>query len=171
MFGSEEAIRTSIEYNRRCAIMIACLFCDSDTTKEEIYRKLCGLSYMGDARMAIAENPRKVENIVEGSFDKLKETYPLKEIYLHNVEGPIYYINHELLLSRISDLPEGLLEYLYDMHTDFEDIEMLRINIYEYIISKNKVESKAQILQGIKTNGVIRSIPYAFSKVKKRFSK
>lgn len=168
---SEQTIRDSISYNRKCALLLACLFSDQTTTDKEIYNKLCGLSYLGDARMTIAENPRKVENIVEGSFDKLKETYPLKEIYLHNVEGPIYYINHELLLSRISDLPEGLLEYLYDMHTDFKDIEMLRINIYEYIISKNKVESKAQILQGIKTNGVIRSIPYAFAKVKKRFSK
>lgn len=168
---SEEKIRESIEYNRKCALIIACLFCDSIVSDKDIYNKLCGLSYLGDARMAIAENPHKVENIVEGSYDKIKELYPLKEVYLSRLEDGMYQIDYELLLGRISDLPEGLLQYLFDMGTDFRDIDMLRINIYEYLTSKNRVESRAQILQGVKTNGVIRSIPYAFAKVKKRFSK
>ena len=168
---SEIQVRDAIEYNRRCALMVACLFCDSVVTDKEIYNKLCGLSYLGDARMAIAENPHKVENIVDGSYDKLHEIYPLTESYLTRLEDGRYHINHELLLRKISELPEGLLEYLYDMDTDYKDLDMVRINIYEYLTSKNKVESKAQILQGVKTNGVLRSIPYAFAKVKKRFSK
>lgn len=168
---SETKIRDSIDYNRRCALMIACLFCDKEVTDREIYNKLCGLSYLGDARMAIAENPHKVENIVEGSYDKLKEIYPLTESYLTSIDGDRYCINHQIILSRISELPEALLEYLYDKGTDFKDIDMLCINIYEYLTSKNKIESRAQIIQGVKTNGVLRSIPYAFAKVKKRFSK
>ena len=75
------------------------------------------------------------------------------------------------MLSRIYELPERLLEFLQDMNTNFDDLDLLRINIYEFITSKNKVESRAQIMQGVKTNGIIRSIPYAFAKVKKRFSK
>lgn len=168
---SETEVRDSIAYNRICALMIACLFCDKEVTDKEIYTKLCGLSYVGDARMAIAENPHKVENIVEGSFDKLKEIYPLDDYFLTKVGDNVYQINHDVLLRRISDLPESLLQYLYDIDTDFKDIDMLRINIYEYILNRNKVESRAQILQGIKTNGVLRSIPYALAKVKKRFSK
>lgn len=168
---SETRVRDSIEYNRRCALMVACLFCDREVTDKEIYTKLCGLSYLGDARMAIAENPHKVENIVEGSFDKLQEIYPLTESYLKKISDDKYYIDHEMLLRKISELPEALLEYLYDNDTSFKDIEMLRINIYEYLTSKNREESRAQILQGVMTNGVIRSIPYALAKVKKRFSK
>lgn len=168
---SEQSIRDSILYNRKCALMVACLFCNELSTDVEIYNALCGLSYLGDARMGIAENPHKVENIVQGSFDKIKEIYPLNEVYLSHVGGSLYYIDHEKLLRRIADLPEGLLEYLYDLSIDFNDLEMVRIHIYEYLTSRNRVESKAQIIQGVKTNGVVRSIPYVLAKVKKRFSK
>jgi hypothetical protein len=168
---SRDDIREAISYNKDCALMLACLFSEEVTTREEIYRNLCGLSYLGDARMAIAENPHKVENIVEGSFEKLSEMYPLDEDYILECNGNDVLISHDVLLSRIYELPERLLEFLQDMNTNFDDLDLLRINIYEFITSKNKVESRAQIMQGVKTNGIIRSIPYAFAKVKKRFSK
>ena len=57
------------------------------------------------------------------------------------------------------------------MNTDYTDLDMVRINIYEFITNQNRIESRAQILQGVLTNGVVRSIPYALAKVKKRFSK
>ena len=168
---SEDEVRESISYNRQCALMIACLFCDKISNAQDIYVKLCGLSYLGDARMAIAENPRKVENIVEGSFDKLQEIYPLNEPFLNKVGEDTYLIDHNMILRSIADLPEGLLTYLDEMNTDYKDLDMVRINIYEYITNKNRVESRAQILQGLLTNGVVRSIPYALAKVKKRFSR
>lgn len=168
---SRDDVRKAISYNRRVALMIASLFCDPVTTKDKIFNQVCGLSYMGDARMAIAENPHKVENIVEGSFDKLVEIYSLDEDYLEELEDGVVKINHSRILERINELPIHLLHYLRSMDTDFSDLDLVRINIGEYLLSKNKVESRAQIMQGVKTNGVIRSIPYAFNKVKKRFSK
>jgi hypothetical protein len=75
------------------------------------------------------------------------------------------------LLKKISELPDDLLSYLDDLGTDFRDLDMLRINIHEYISNRNRVESRAQILHGVMTNGIVRSIPYAMAKVKKRFSK
>ena len=41
----------------------------------DVYTGICGLSYLGDTRMKFAENPRKVLNIVEGSYDSLNEIY------------------------------------------------------------------------------------------------
>ncbi len=166
-----EDIRDVIAYNKNTALMIACLFCDSVTTREEIYRKLCGISYIGDARMAFAENPHKVENIVDGSFDKLSEIYPLDENFIFECGNGTIIINHNKILERIGELPVRLLEFLDDMHTDLNDLDLVKINIYEYIMMKNKIESKAQILQGVKTNGIVRSVPYALAKVRKRFSK
>lgn len=168
---SREDVRKAISYNRKVALMIACLFCDEVTTKDKIFNQVCGLSYLGDARMAIAENPHKVENIVEGSFDKLLEIYSLDEDYIEKLPNGIVRINHEIILSRINELPINLIEYLRDMGTDFKDLDLVRINIGEFLLEKNRVESRAQILQGIQTNGIIRSVPYALSKVKKRFSK
>lgn len=168
---SRDDIREAIEYNRKCALMIACLFSDECTTKKSIYQNLCGLSYLGDARMTIAENPHKVKNIVNGSFDKLSEIYPLNENYILECKNDAVLICHERLLSRFHELPLELLKYLEKMGTDFTDLDSVRINVYEYLKHRNGIESKAQIIQGVKTNGIIRSIPYALAKVKKRFGK
>lgn len=168
---SETQVRDVIFSNRKYALIIACLFCDRLVSKSDIYKTLCGLSYIGDARMSIAENPHKVENIVEGSFDKIEEIYPLNESYITHLETGLLYINHDLLLRKASELPSELLSYLDELGTDFNDLDMLRINIHEYISNRNRVESRAQIIHGVMTNGVIRSIPYAMAKVKKRFSK
>lgn len=170
--SSEEKIRESIAYNRKCALIIACLFCDKYTTRKEIFNKLCGLSYVGDARMAIAENPHKVENIVEGSFDIIAKIYPLENDFLIPVcPSGTFLIDYDKLINHFNELPVSLLEYLYKKNTNFDDIEMLRINVFDYFLMKNKQESRVQIIEGIKTNGIVRSVPYALAKVRKRFSK
>lgn len=168
---SEDQVREVILSNRKYALVIACLFCDRLVTKSDLYKTLCGLSYIGDARMSIAENPHKVEDIVEGSYDKIEELYPLKESFITHLESGLIDVNHDVLLKKISELPEDLLTYLDDLGTDFRDLDMLRINIHEYISNRNRVESRAQIFHGVLTNGIIRSVPYAMAKVKKRFSK
>lgn len=168
---SEDVVRNIIEYNRKCALMIACLFCDREVSSKDLYNTLCGLSYLGDVRMSIAENPHKVENIVEGCYDRLQDIYPLDENFLEKIGEDKYYIKHEEILCSLQELPSDLLNYLYDRRTDLDDLDMLRINIYDYLINKNKLESRAQIFQGVKTNGITRSIPYTLSKIRKRFSK
>lgn len=169
---SSSLIRDSIDYNRRSALIIACLFCDRVVSKKGIYNKLCGLSYLGDARMAIAENPHKVENIVDGSFDILEKIYPLDNDFLfYDERANLYYINFEVLASHFEELPVSLLNFLKDMNVDFNDIEMVRAYVESYLVEKNKYESRAQITEGVKTNGILRSVPYALAKVKKRFGK
>ena len=101
----------------------------------------------------------------------LLDQYPLKDNFITHIGDDMYYIDYDLLLKKVSELPPSLLTYLYDMGTDFTDIEMLRINIYEYISHRNKIESRSQIIHGVKTNGIVRSLPYALAKVKKRFSR
>lgn len=44
---------------------IALLVC----VQRDVYRTIAGLSYNGDPRMAVSEDPGKVDQIVEGSFD------------------------------------------------------------------------------------------------------
>ncbi len=168
---SQDNVRESIVYNRNCALMIACLFSKHLVTKKELFNTLCGLSYIGDARMAIAENPNKVANIVDGSFDKISEIYLLEESYLKPLINDMYAVNHEELLMRLHELPVSLLEYFNERAIDTSNLCEVREAIWDYIKGRNQVESKAQIIQGIKTNGVIRSVPYALAKVKKRFSK
>ncbi|MDE5889307.1 MAG: phosphatidate cytidylyltransferase, partial [Bacilli bacterium] len=165
---SNEEIKESINYNRKCALMIACLFCDPVTNITEVYRRISALSYTGDARMAFAENPNKVKNIVSGSFDKFVLTYPLIEDYITSMDNGMLYINHSRILERMDELPESLLTFLTELDTDYSCLDIVRINVGTFFIMKNRQESKNQIVEGIKTNGIVRSVPYAFAKVRKR---
>lgn len=168
---SNEEIKEAIDYNRRCALIIACLFSDEITSTFEIYRRISSLSYAGDARMRFAENPNKVFNIVNGSFDEFVLTYPLEEDFITVLDEGNIFINHQVLLDKLIELPVELLNFLIETDTDFSSLDVVRINIGIFLLMKNRKESKAQIFEGLMTNGIARSVPYALAKVKKRFGK
>ena len=72
-------IDEAIEYNRNAGLIVTKLV--TKNKKEDLktfYITLGSLSYIGDTRMGIAENPDKVKNIVEGSIDFYNETYGKK---------------------------------------------------------------------------------------------
>lgn len=168
---SNEVIRRVIEGNRDVAFRIACLFSPAATTKRDFFRTLCGLSYLGDARMMIAENPHKVRNIVDGSYSRLKEMYSFEKPFVKTYGIDKLLIDHRAILEELYLLPESLVNYLAEMNTNLSDLEMVRKNILEYIVGHNKSESRAQIIEGVKTNGVIRSVPYALAKIQKKIMK
>lgn len=165
---SEESLRQNIFLNRQNAFMIACLLSNSITTKDEVLKILCSLSYLGDARMVFAENPRKIDNIVSGNNDQLKEIYNFSENYIA-INKNLIYIDHFLIVSRLHELPQSLCEYIKETVEDPFNIPKLQQAILQFLYSKNQVESISQIYEGIKTNGITRSIPYALSKIDKKF--
>ena len=158
---------SKINKNRDVAFRIACLLSDRVTTKINIFKLLCSLSYMGDARMNFAENPNKVNNIVNGSFDYFEKIYSFDEPYI-KIVGEQVFINYDILLNEIEMLPECLVDYLAECDTDLSDLSDVRKNILTFIIGHNKRESRYQILDGFKTNGIVRSVPYVLSKLRKR---
>lgn len=62
-------------YNLRAAASAALLILPSDFTEEDLYAKICSLSYMGDLRMFFAEDRHKVKKIVQGQFDLFRRMY------------------------------------------------------------------------------------------------
>ena len=168
---SDGVLRNVISKNRDCAFRIACLLSNQVTDKESVYRMLCSLSYMGDVRMKIAEDPHKVESIVKGSFNNFERIYTFNEPYVRLFSNGDVLINHSLLLYEIEKLPSKLVDYLAELGTDLSDLDMVRRNILRYIVEHNKKESRAQIVEGIKTNGVVRSTSYALRKVMKKIGK
>ena len=164
---SNEQVDNVISYDRECALRIACLLSPKIVSAKELLVKLCGLSYYGDTRMLFAENPNKVGNIVDGSFDILKGVYIVPKPYLE-VDNLMLTINHRMILNDINYLPSALIQYLHDINIDLKSIEQVRKGIMSYIKAKNKEESFYQTLDGFKTNGVVRSVPYALAKVKKK---
>lgn len=165
---SNRGIKDVISYNRKCAFMLACLFSPVVTNVHDLYKTLCSFSYMGDARMKFAENPNKVKNIVNGSFDEFSKLYSLNQDYLLNCADGSIIIRYDVILSKLYELPDALLAYMKKSGTDFDDLSSVRRSIAQYLYSRNRQESSAQIIEGFKSNGIFRSVPYALAKVKKR---
>jgi hypothetical protein len=48
---------------------------------QELFKRITSLSYLGDVRMGLAEDSKKVERIVAGSYGAFKDTYlPLLQV-------------------------------------------------------------------------------------------
>ncbi|XP_031250761.1 uncharacterized protein LOC116108658 [Pistacia vera] len=68
--------------NLRAALSAALLLSPSKFTQEDLFAKICSLSYMGDLRMLFAEDKNKVKKIVLGQFDLFHLMYkPFLEEY------------------------------------------------------------------------------------------
>lgn len=147
---SNKEIDELIVKNRRNACKIG-LLCLNEKKIKSLYSTICNLSYTGDTRMKVAENPNKVNNIVGASFDKFDEMYDFDDLYTKNGEDIEYTLN-------LDDLPDSL-----------EKIKKTKEDIMNYLYDLNKKESFNQTLKGIKTNGVVKSIKYGFAKILKKF--
>lgn len=175
-------LKEKIEKNRKNALYTALLTIeDTKDGLRGVYTQLCGLSYLGDTRMKFAENPKKVSNIVEGSFYEFKKMYGVGNEYFHiehngkvitDYEKEVDHyikteINNDKLLEDINNLPDALLEYI-SLEIETGDINLIRQKILEYFTILNKNESTSQTIKGIYTNGVVRSVKYASQKVLKK---
>lgn len=156
------------EKNRESVLLTALLTLPNEKPQLiDVYTQICGLSYLGDTRMKFAENPRKVLNIVEGSFDSLKEIYGTGNDYFQVTKKEEVTIDYDKLLEDINQLPESLLKYI-SSEIEEKDLLKIRNKILEYFTVLNKRESTKQTLKGIYTNGVIRSTQYASQKIIKK---
>ncbi|TYH42309.1 hypothetical protein ES332_D11G055600v1 [Gossypium tomentosum] len=77
-------IETINSVNLRAAVSAALLLLPPKFTEEDLYAKICSLSYMGDVRMLFAEDRNKVKKIVQGQFDLFQSMY---KPFLEDYEG------------------------------------------------------------------------------------
>lgn len=48
---------------------------------QDVFKRITSLSYLGDVRMGLAEDSKKVERIVAGSYSHFRDTYmPLLQV-------------------------------------------------------------------------------------------
>ncbi|KAJ1985087.1 Mitochondrial translocator assembly and maintenance protein 41 [Dimargaris verticillata] len=71
----DPVISITSQVNLTNAIRIALLLLPPTFTEFELYSRIVGLSYTGDLRMKIAEDPNKVRNIVIGQQEELQQLY------------------------------------------------------------------------------------------------
>ena len=150
---SNNFIDELILQNRRNACKVG-LLCLNNKDLKDLYLTICNLSYSGDTRMKVAENPKKVDNIVGASYDKFNEMYNFNDLYQKNGERIEYEID-------IDELQSSLEKYIKDDRT--------KEKVMEYLSDLNRKESSLQTMKGIKTNGIVKSLRYGLAKVLKRF--
>ena len=165
-----ESLTTRIINNRYYALMTAAYMQDKDiVTKKELLASVISLSYLGDTRMAFAENPRKVLNILEGSYDIFEEMYLIDNEFIIDQGNGNLLIDKVYIKKHLHELPYYLYEYIMK-YKDAPEQDIIN-KIGEFFTKINKRESIEQTLKGIKTNGITRSVSYASKKLVKRFKK
>ena len=97
-------IDRAIKYNRGMALLASLIILDKEViTVQELLEQICMLSYSGDVRTLFAENPNKVKNIVQGSYDQLKDIYCYNEYIA--LKGDKVYVNLRKVYNDYFSLP------------------------------------------------------------------
>lgn len=149
---ADNDIKKAIECNRKAGFLATKLLLGPGKYEEEyFYSVLAGLSYVGDTRMGIAENPNKVMNIVKGRFD-----------FYHDVYGSLLnFKNGKVVIDDINGkLPSELDSFLHSSN-----------DVREFFVTKNKSHSISQTIKGLFTTGLFKSVKYVLAKFKRRTGK
>lgn len=170
---SDKEIESANEINKKNALTVALLLLDKDNpTIDDLYEKICSLSYMGDSRKIVgAEDPNKVKKIASGSRDFFDREYTQKtDLYTVLEDGRLEVDNAKLygaIFSLPKELGEKVIEVI-DESKSFEDnLAVIRDVISEHLTSLTNEFSIGQTVKGIFTNGPINSCSYVLEKLKK----
>lgn len=68
-------VRLANQVNLTEAVRVALLTLPEHFSEKELFEKIAGISYVGDFRMVVGENPNKVKNIVGAQLDHFHRLY------------------------------------------------------------------------------------------------
>ena len=169
---ADEQIEKANEINKRNALTIALLLLDKkNPTLNDLYEKICSLSYMGDSRKSFkAEDPNKIKKLASGSKEHFDKEYTAKTDLYTVDEKERITIDNEKLLKMIDKLPIELKMKISDEIGDKRIREAsieIRKAITDYLTTIIKKSSMGQTKKGILTTGPKNSIGYALAKLRK----
>jgi hypothetical protein len=127
-----------------------------------LFESIVGISYIGDIRMGIAENPRKITNIVLPQHPLLRSIYTPHYPYAGILSGE----GHLRCMKSDSELFSLLPKPFRRSCTPHADPRAAFIQTVRAI---NRRESTYQAFVGLGTTGLSKSVQYLFRKVGKRF--
>ncbi|KAI0212714.1 Phosphatidate cytidylyltransferase, mitochondrial, partial [Lamellibrachia satsuma] len=182
----DKELHCALVTNHQSAVHTSLLLLPDTFTEEELYCTITGLSYNGDFRMTIGEDKNKIENIVRPNVEHFRRLYEpiLKhESHLHwnmsegTFEQSLDFMSqyhHLNLLPKQVQL--GLVAHRNKdgRHRDIEEVirsfshdRECREVIQTCLAGIVKQSSITQSLKGIFTAGVMKSMRYSWSKLKK----
>ncbi|KAJ3180662.1 Mitochondrial translocator assembly and maintenance protein 41 [Geranomyces variabilis] len=192
---SDARVNLANRRNLRASVRAALLLLPSEFTEEELFCAIAGLSYTGDFRMKMGENPHKVFNIVYTQMDAFRELYKPVIEDLPNVnyvsESQIVQdLDARLRAQLLQKLPQNLHDkiYLYYQRSPASNgSSTAALQEPQLSLSVASSPQLAQIteqslgdivrwpaisqsLKGILTAGFARAFVYAGRKLKKSFA-
>lgn len=187
----EPRVRFVNQSNLISALRTALLILPENFTELDLYKTVAGISYMGDPRMTVGENPNKINNIVNNQFLNFRNLYSSLLDLLPNVELthssveklpgteiPIAALRQDMNPIKrgnmVSRLPSDFRKRLYSKYgsgeLDSKEIAVdpqLTQNVSKAIRSTVGWPSFTQSVKGVLTAGVGRSVKYASEKLQK----
>eukprot|EP00884_Botryococcus_braunii_P020539 jgi/Botrbrau1/7169/Bobra.0300s0004.2 len=182
----------SLHQNLQSAATASLLLLPPAFSLGEFFRAVCGLSYLGDIRMGLAEDSRKVHRLVQGSWHSLEAMYrPILQGTLAETagltatdrEGWLQTKSKRSLTSLLSGLPRAVLERLREKCGVKADIALdggrsevaaavLGSGRYRHLVRHSiasivATSSRRQVLAGIFQAGGVRSAAYVWEKLRK----
>ncbi|KAI9206532.1 mitochondrial matrix Mmp37 [Polychytrium aggregatum] len=189
-------VQLANQTNLENAVRVALLLLPSEFTEEELFIAIAGLSYRGDFRMQVGENPHKIRNIVTSQLPLFRAMYqPIIE-NMPNVNY-VQYDNERLQQDEdvkvrgqmLQKLPKSLQERIQTSHRWYisRTRTQAQTPIGEPLFSQSVVSSPhfeeyvgkglarvvgrpalVQSIKGLVTAGPARSAAYVSAKLKKR---
>ncbi|KAF9200079.1 Mitochondrial translocator assembly and maintenance protein 41 [Haplosporangium sp. Z 27] len=183
--------RLSNQVNLFNATRVALLSLPTKFTSEELFTKIAGLSYTGDFRMSIGENPHKIQNIVKAQLAQFHRLYDPLLANLSNVttlrEGFLEQDDSALVRSRtFNKLPPKLKQgVLYRYHSALSKagVEIVKEEgneiqsvatapdlpqyLEKTIHSIVQIPAFTQSVKGIASSGLIKTGKYGLEKLGK----
>ena len=173
---AEDIFDAAVEQNRRAALASALLSAGQERLDvSTLLMLVVGLSYSGDIRVGLAENPNKVRNIVNAQKNLLWSIYrPLAEELAVDVSdaslkkgltGVVRFDNSRAGLGRLfTALPEAVQQKAAEAGVE----EPWGLPLRRHIQATVRRASMQQAVKGVLSSGVSRSLRYVLQKFAKR---
>lgn len=170
---ADDDIAKAQDMNLESAVNASLLLLPETFSETSLFYTIASLSYIGDSRMGLGENPDKVKNIV----DKSSGFFELYEKVLNGVEASrikecvgVYIQDKDpaVTKTRLQSLPEGVLANL-ERNSLILQSDLSVKNYLQDAISKVVGQSSViQTLKGVYSAGPSKSIRYVKEKRQKR---
>ncbi|MBN2306410.1 phosphatidate cytidylyltransferase [Candidatus Peregrinibacteria bacterium] len=168
----DEVLEDEIETNRHYAANAALLLLPERFFEWQFYDTVAGLSYIGDSRNGLAEDPLKIRNMVGRNVEEFKAIYHQILKSRHHVQmlsgiGQVTQdMNPLTRATTLYSLPSGLLNRI-SRPIDFENSETVTHSVRQGIASIVTGSTRTQTLKDFVSSGLKKSLHHGASRLAK----
>lgn len=175
---SDEQVWGLVETNRLQALRLAMLLLPQRFTRYDLLATIVSLSYKGDIRWKVGEDPRKIDRIVEGQHEELWNIYAPKmeelKRYVSSTGEDWYEQDMDPQAQReiYFPLPDMFRERAHNNTWAKSGGEAWNPHtLTRTLVRINFRSSFTQAAKGFITTGPVKSAQYTFAKMARRFAR